>query len=85
MPLYQYADATFHDVNVPYKDANATSIFLNANCPFTEMQMRLFYDANFSCRDVNAKFIHGDANAFLQRCRCKSFFFWYKMPLVGMP
>ena len=27
------------------------------------MQMQLFYDANFPCRDVNAKFIYDDANA----------------------
>ena len=27
------------------------------------MQMRLLYDANFSCKDVNAKFVYDDANA----------------------
>ena len=82
IPPYQYANATFHDANVPCRDANATSIFLNEKCPFTEMQMRLLYDANFPCRDVNATFIHDDANAFLWRCGCN--FFRYKMPLAGM-
>ena len=45
------------------------------------MQMRLFQDAYFTCRDVNAKFIHDDANASLRRCECKSIFFDAKCPL----
>ena len=52
-------------------------------CPIMEMQMRLLYDANFSCRDVNAKFIYDDGNAPLRRCRCKSLFFWYKNASCG--
>ena len=79
MPPYQYVDATFHDANVPYRDANATSIFLNAKCPFMEMQMRLLYDANFPCRDVQSLFMMMQVPS----CGCK-FFFRYKMPLVGM-
>ena len=81
MSPYQYADATFHDANILCRDANATSIFLNAKCPFTEMQMRLLHDANFPCRVVNAKFIHDDINASLWRCRCKSHFFGIKCHL----
>ena len=48
------------------------------------MQMRLLYYANFSCRDVNAKFIYDDANAPLRSCECKSLFFDIKMPLTSM-
>ena len=50
-------------------------------CPIMEMQMRLLYDANFPCRDVNAKFVYNDANAPLRRCRCKLLFFDIKSPL----
>ena len=68
MSPYQYTDANFHDANVP----------------IMEMQMRLLYDANFPCKDVNAKFIYDDANAPLRRYRCKPLFFDIKIPLVGM-
>ena len=52
------------------------------------MQMEIFYDADVSCKDENAKFISariqtmmqmfpcGDGDAKLLRCKC---------PLVGMP
>ena len=68
MSPYQYANANFHDANVPLWRCN----------------MWLLYDANFPCRDVNAKFIYDDANAPLQRCKCKPLFFDIKMPPVGM-
>ena len=47
-----------------------------------EMQMRLLYDANFPCRDVNAKFIYDDANA-LTEMRMKIFIFQYKNAPCG--
>ena len=64
----------------PYQYADTN--FHDAN--MIKMQMRLLYDANFPCRDVNAKFIYDDDNAPLRRCGCKSLFFNIKMPLTGM-
>ena len=70
MPKFSFLDA-----NASYKDADAKSYDVDA---LYEDANAIFHDANFPRRDMNAKFIHDDANAPLRRCRCKC-------PIVGMP
>ena len=73
-------------------------MFIWCTCLLTNMQMQIsmmqishYRDANtislrykFPYRNVNAKFIHDDANAPLRRCRCKSLFFDIKISLASM-
>ena len=69
-----------------------TCLLINMHMQISMTQISHYKDANtislrckFPCRDVNAMFIHNDANAPLRRYKCKSLFFDIKMPLVGMP